>query len=130
MIELERDEFYILPMFAHEGPVSLDAIATEFYGQKYKGQQTGEMISNDTYQVYDFSGEQLDWYADEYFDEQLERWQGLKIGDPNPSYHYPDGVIKYDFEIEREAPTPPNVLADLINKGHLPRGKYLVEVSW
>lgn len=129
-IELEKEEYTILPMFAHEGPVSLDAIATAFYGKTYCGQQTGEMISNDSHEVYNFTtDEDVQRYREEG-EEQIQAWLELKIGDPNPSFWYEGQPITNETEIERAAPSPSVVMADLIRKGQLPMGKYLVRVWW
>jgi hypothetical protein len=131
LIDLKREEFILLPMMAYNGPNSLDAIATKFYGQIYAGQQTGDMISNDSYQVYDFSKES---YVEDYQPEDcykpLSRWKNMKMGDPLPSRYEPERVVAYDFDIEREGPMPEYILADLIRNGVLPLGKYLVSVSW
>lgn len=129
-IEPEREEYIILPMFAHEGPMSLDAIATEVYGKTYCGQQTGEMIGNDSHMTYDFSTkESLDWYVSRA-ENEIQVWLDLKIGDRNPGYYERGEIITSDTEIERAAPAPSYILADLILKGHLPMGKYLMSVWW
>lgn len=40
----------------------------------------------------------------------------------------PEG--KYDFEKYRQAPEPQTILSDLISRGELPLGRYLIRVSW
>lgn len=116
---------------SYNGPNSLDAIATEYYGQIYSGQQTGDMMSNDSYHVYDFSTEDdVEDYQPEDCYKPLSRWKNMKMGDPMPEHYDPTRVVTYDFDIEREAPMPQYILADLIRNGVLPYGKYLVSVSW
>lgn len=118
-------------MMSYNGPNSLDAIATEYYGQIYSGQQTGDMMSNDSYHVYDFSTEDdVEDYQPEDCYKPLSRWKNMKMGDPMPEHYDPTRVVTYDFDIEREAPMPQYILADLIRNGVLPYGKYLVSVSW
>lgn len=128
------EEYVVLPMFSHHGPTSLDAIATEYYGKQYKGQQTGDMLSNDTWQVYDMSTEDkcLDYDIEECY-KPLQRWLDMKIGDvieDTDSWPYREKTVKYDFDIYREAPLPAYVLADLVRNHKLPYGKYLVQVMW
>ena len=143
-IELERREYLWLPMMAHEGEKTLDAIATEHFGRKYVGQQTGEMIANDTYLVWDLSDEgmlaEVMW--DDALESKLENWLSLEMGGPLTSvdYRFTDGelgpvveekgTVRYDFEIYREAPEPEWMLAKLISLGVLPYGVYLVSVWW
>lgn len=133
-IELRREEFIILPMFAHEGEKSLDALATKFYGKTYCGQQTGEMIANDSYMVYDMrtEGDVEDYHPEDCY-KPLSRWLSMKIGDTvedTDRWPYGQKTITYESQIEREAPLPSYVLADLIRNGVLPYGKYLVRVWW
>lgn len=134
MIEVNREEYIVLPMMSYNGEMSLDAIATKFYGKTYKGQQTGDMIPNDVCKVYDMSteGYVLDYDAEECY-KPLQRWLDMKMGDvidDTDRWPYGEKTVKYDFDIYREAPMPAYILSDLIKKGQLPYGKYLVEVSW
>lgn len=118
-------------MMTHHGPNSLDAIATEYYGQSYSGQQTGDMMANDSWHIFDFSTEDdVAEYDPEDCYKPLTKWKNLRMGDPLPQPYDPDRVVRYDFDIEREAPTPDYILADLIRNGVLPYGKYLVQVTW
>jgi hypothetical protein len=130
MIEVTREEYIVLPIMAHDGPMSLDSIATEVYGRVYRGQQTGEMIHNDSYKVYDLStAERVErsWYNAE---AEIVVWQGLKIGDRNPGFWHRGELITDEIQIERAAPEPPKILSDLIKKGKLPMGRYLCHVWW
>ena len=59
MITPEKREYLWLP------ETELNRIATEFYGRTYKAQQTGDMLSNDSYHVYDMSPDEVDqWNYD------------------------------------------------------------------
>lgn len=131
MLEVEKGEYYILPLGSHHKEKSLSHIATEFYGKEYNALRALEHASNDTYQVWDLStpDECEDYIYDHY--KPLDRWLGLKIGD-DISHPWDDGpeIARYQFDIDDQAPDPSYVIADLILKGHLPHGKYLVEVMW
>lgn len=129
--------------FEPDTPPSLDSIATRVYGREYQGQQTGEMLANDTIHHYDMSEKAVEQRVAD------QRW-----GDPERQHYlgydrikregiYEKGVnefeywlgldlekAKYDFEVYRQAPEPADVLADLINRGELPYGQYLLRVSW
>lgn len=135
MIELEKEEYTILPMFEHDRPKSLDAIATEFYGKQYKGQQTGDMMSNDSWHVFDLrtEGDVAEYQPEDCY-KPLSRWLAMEMGDEIVEDWYGAGkrkkIVQYDFEIYREAPMPEYILADLIRNGVLPYGKYLVHVWW
>jgi hypothetical protein len=132
MIELEKEEYIILPMMEHEGEKSLDAIATKFYGKQYKGQQTGDMMAQSSWHVFDLRTEyDVEDYQPEDCYKPLSRWLSLEIGDTIEGGPYrADRVTEYDFDIYREAPMPEYILADLIRNGVLPHGKYLVHVWW
>lgn len=146
---------------AHE---SFDAIASAFYGKEYVGQQTGEMLSNDTYHVYEYAtmdrvkdtlwegenGEFKSTYLG--FDRaamkgimlegvnRLEYWLSLSHSSDPEVYTHADNphegedcygaVFKHDFQVYREGPSIGWVLADMINKGHLPLGRYLLHCTW
>jgi hypothetical protein len=136
---------FIMEMMDHMGKDSLDAIATRIYGRSYKGQQTGDMIGNDTHIVYTMDKDRVDDLIHSMNSEPkrhyvgynpttwegiyvegvnwFEYWLGLKIepgtyGDNSPT------------TVERAAPTPDHVLADLISRGELPYGTYLMHVWW
>jgi hypothetical protein len=135
MIELEKEEYIILPMMEHEGEKSLDAIATKFYGKQYKGQQTGDMMAQSSWHVFDLRTEyDVEDYQPEDCYKPLSRWLALELGDEIVEDWYGAGerkkVAEYDFDIYREAPMPEYILADLIRNGVLPHGKYLVHVWW
>lgn len=114
-------------------PISLDGIATQVYGRKYVGQQTGDMIGNDTFhfydleRTYDVQEEILDrrnWYAP-------EMWMGISQCILTLESWLAD-VTEYDYDFQhyRKGPEPRTMLAHLINDGHLPYGRYLLRVSW
>jgi hypothetical protein len=159
---------------------SLDYIATQFYGKKYVGQQTGEMMTNDSYYLYEVDDEniaQFEWdyhlvddapgpkqtylgyhdgkshYADGV--NRFEYWQSLRWdaeARKNVIYVLPDRsnlaealasqrepaewedarghVFHYDFQVYRQAPEPRYVLYDLARNGVIPKGTYLLSVSW
>lgn len=131
MITPEKEEYYLVPLGSYNGEKSLDHIATEFYGKPYKGFAAMERASNDTYQVYDLSTEDncLDYTEDHY--KPIDRWLALNIGD-DVSFEWDNGpkIANYQSDIDEQAPDPGCALADMILKGHLPYGKYLVAVSW
>lgn len=123
MIEPKKEEYYLLDCFeSHFDPakLSLDGLATQFFGRQYKGQQAGEMIPNDTVKEYDFSGDDESWWGYEDFHvNQLEAW----LAEDPKDY-------EYDFELYRKAPEPDTIIAHLILNEVLPRGRYLLRVSW
>lgn len=144
MYDIPQETYYVMPMLDHsylewhdDDEVSLDKIATDVYGKKYVGQQTGEMLGNDTYHLYDLSTEDevLEWLQDP---EDMGFYQNPfsnSLGDI--TYHTVKGWLardtsndKYDFDDYREGPEPHTMLATLIHEGHLPYGKYLINVSW
>jgi hypothetical protein len=131
MIELEKEEFYVLPVKAYGRGPCISSIATEVYGRAYNGIGSGDE-SNDTYQTYDFSTEDncLDYRWDDGDENPLKSWLALKVGDEVHDTWGSKRVIRYEDDIERHGPNPSWVLADLILKGHLPYGQYLVATSW
>ncbi len=136
------ETYYVMDMLDYsdyrpDTPMSLDRLVTETYGRKYEGQQTGDMLSNDTWHIYDMDAEEVEneVYQDEQFEEYKERQPPGYV----PRYFqgmlplrkwlvYPDG--EYDFDHIRIGPSPRTMLAYLIRDGHLPHGKYLMRVSW
>lgn len=120
----------------HQNPKfpSLDQMVTEVYGRKYVGQQTGDYLSNDSYHIYDMSNWQVEEWL--YVPENEE-----PFNDYGTDRHYygragfemwlaDQTEYEYDFKHYRQAPVPETALAMLIEDGHLPKGVYLVEVSW
>lgn len=131
MIEVEKEEFYLLPLGSHHKEKSLSHIATEFYGKRYNALRALDRANNDTYEVYDLSTkdncEEFIW---EHY-KPLDRWLKLNIGDDvSQSWERGPKIATYDFDIDDQAPDPSYVIADMILKGHLPYGQYLCEVSW
>lgn len=132
-------------MMAHMGEDSLDAIATRVYGREYKGQQTGDMIYNDSHVVYDMSAEAVEELNSEMSSEPKRHYLDY---DPITEEHkYAEGVNWFEYwlgleekeifpgytdmtDIIRAAPTPNHVLADLIKRGELPYGTYVMSVWW
>lgn len=133
MITPPQETYYVMDMFDHGYAFSLDKIATEVYGRTYCGQQTGDMISNDTTVAYDFSTESdvLEWVDGESYRPAPEH---AHFDWANPVLNLVDWLAEpdgeFDFEHERLGPEPRTMLAHLIRDGHLPYGKYLINVSW
>ena len=152
--------------------LSLDKIATEHYGRTYEGQQTGDMMRNDTVHGYNMHEHTV---ANLMYDMELKRtylgrnpytnepgfalgvnwfdyWLALEstdrvktdwsdpasaylanlrmMSEPKPWEDARGHIYDHDTVIVRAAPTPDYVLADLITKGVLPYGKYLLYVGW
>ena len=131
MIRPKTELFFLLPLGSHHGEESLSHIATEIYGKKYNALQALDRASNDTYQQYDMSTRD---YCEEYtwnHYKPLDRWLNMKLGDDiSQEWVDREEIATHEIQIEREAPDPGYVIADLILKGHLPYGKYLCEVMW
>jgi len=66
------------------------------------------------------------WLAETYIPASVEYSGGL--GMIKYWQELPEGT--YDFEKYRQAPEPRVILADLIRRGELPAGIYLIKVSW
>lgn len=134
MISVPQETYYVMPMFDHSpyggSDLSLDKIATEVYGRKYVGQQTGDMLSNDTHQLYDMTEHYVEELISEpsYIPEEKYRHFSSTCLSLEDWLAEPDG--EYDFVHERKGPEPATMLAHLIKDGHLPYGKYLIGVSW
>ena len=134
MYDVPVRSFYYMGMMDHD-EVSLDRMIEETYGRKYQGQQTGEMISNDTHIIYEMN--EFDVEEALYTDDEDEPYSDPKYGDRQ---YYGEAVFKmwladdkeykYDLEHIRQAPTPDVALAMLIKDGHLPYGTYLIHVWW
>lgn len=173
---------YEMELNDHAGPDSLDAIATRVYGRKYVGQQTGDMLPNDSWHVYDIDEEAVaehlanlsekrtylgirrvaagtgdfgtsvvTCYAEGV--DEFEYWLSLKW-DPNVETVYlkpdhsnlneaiasqqgprewedaRDFTLKFESEVYRRAPEVHSVLADLVHRGELPYGRYLIHCWW
>jgi hypothetical protein len=141
----KQETMFVMEMMGHMGEDSLDAIASRIYGRSYVGQQTGDMIGNDSHILYTMDKDMVEDILYNMNSEPkrhylgydsatrtakyaegvnwFEYWLGLKIepgtyGDNSPT------------TVERAAPTPDYVLADLINRGELPYGTYLMHVWW
>lgn len=123
----KQKKVYFMPMFAHEGEHSLDAFASRFYGREYQGQQTGDMLPNDSHVVYEMSKENVEQLM--YNLEEEREYNGI------------DSLAKWlsapatedrgeKLDILRAAPEPDYILADLITKGELPYGTYVLSVWW
>ncbi|UDL16004.1 hypothetical protein QEH42_gp214 [Microbacterium phage Pumpernickel] len=162
----EQKSYLYMPLNDHEAG-SLDELATRVYGQTYKGQQTGDMLPNDSWHVYEMDKENVaDWvhgmkekrhylglkrvpkgtgqfggdYEAIYHEghNAFEYWLSLRHDPVNPDNENnpQDGVdhfgqsFKYEFQVYREAPEIHYVLADLIDRGELPYGTYLLHCWW
>lgn len=133
----KSETVYFLSVFDHTTP-SLDGIVSEAVGAKYVGQQTGEMISNDTDLTVDMSSdddieEAMDSYGEgPYIDPRsgdrtyfnFESWLEALKTDP---YFTQD---TYGYKAERAAPDWNYALAWCVKNDLLPRGKYVLQVSW
>jgi hypothetical protein len=124
MIDVVRIEFFVMNTmntiegFPERHAPSLDKIATEFYGMKYVGQQTDGCLGAGNYLFnFDNESEVEQWGQD--FDERYPDWVAA----------HSEGS-EYDFVIYRKAPGIGEVLADLIRKEQLPRGRYLIRIDW
>lgn len=123
----KQKKAFFMPMFAHDGEHSLDAITTRFYGREYVGQQTGDMLPNDSHVVYKMNRENVEQLMYNLEEEReyngidsLTKWQSA-----------PDTQDRREkLDILRAAPEPDYILADLITKGELPYGTYVLRVWW
>lgn len=141
MISVPKLDAYFLNAFEHQhgdgGAPSLDVIVQEHYGREYNVQQTGEKLSNGSWTHYLMDEEMVQQYL---FDgitvikgehhwlphtylmgrEGIEHWLAMDRSD--------------DFSAKlaavRQAPTPEIILADLIDKGLLPHGAYILHCWW
>jgi hypothetical protein len=50
--------------------------------------------------------------------------------DPAPWEDARGHVFKYEFQVARKAPEVWDVLADLVHRGELPMGRYLIHCWW
>lgn len=123
----KQKKAFFMPMFSHEGERSLDAIATRFYGREYVGQQTGDMLPNDSHVVYKMNREnvkQLMYNLEEEREyngiDSLAKWLSAPATEDR----------REKLDILRAAPEPDYILADLITKGELPYGTYVLSVWW
>ena len=137
MYAVHTEEYYVLPMLDHSEyqpwqKTSLDKMVTEVYGQTYVGQQTGDMLSNDSDHIWNMTEREVEQliYDDEQFEGYESPFDGSKMLPLRKWLALDPADFKYDFEHYRLAPTPDVMLAYLIKDGHLPHGKYLIRVSW
>lgn len=128
----------------HMGPDSLDMIIRRKYDRRaYEGQQTGEMLPNDSYHLWDFSTEDdveervLNTYGrDESGSfvsmDLIQNW----LDAPEPVYPlrtpvYWGEAYQYYLNYVRDlSPEPDLLLADLIRRGEMPYGRYLIHCWW
>lgn len=120
-LEINPTEFLVLNTSRFYYPFSapsLDEIASRVYGMEYVGQQTDNCLPRGNY-IFNFHGTEVveEWCDD--FDQHFPIWKAAH-----------DAGAKYDFEIFRQAPGIGEVLADLIRRGELPYGKYLIGIDW
>lgn len=120
MLEIKPTGFLVINCndgYPESDAPSLDDIATRVYGMEYVGQQTDECLARGAYD-FDLNG----WGYEEYlnlFDQQFPIWKKA----------HDDGAA-YDFVIYRQAPSMGCVIADLIRREEIPRGRYLVLIDW
>lgn len=154
MITPKQTTYYVMELFDHGGPESLDAIATRVYGRKYSGSRSmGDFApGNDSWLTFDMTEdgwaykegiEEFDSPTTRIYDEKtrefltyktspLNYWLGL-TKEP-PSYYSEERKAAWDpgedREIQEQAPDLSWVLADLIRRGELPHGHYLLRHWW
>lgn len=101
--------------------LSLDAIVEKVYGRPYRTVSAAQ-CGNDTTLHFDYDKETVDDYL-----EDIRECDGDPIGDwlalDPKSFEQP-------YIYHRKAPAPDVMVADLINKGHLPYGNYQIYISW
>ncbi len=160
-------KFYILPLHDHEAG-SLDEIATRVYGRKYRGQQTGDMLPNDSWHYYDMTKDEVEQWCYDMEQERVDgkghylgskkvpttgEWKSFYVEGMNwfdywlsldispgdsvlSGYHSSDdtedlrGKTISELTSIRTAPTIHYVLADLIKRGELPYGHYMLHCWW
>jgi hypothetical protein len=122
--------------YPREDP-GFDKIVTQVYNRPYCGQQTGDMYSNDSYAAFDYSEMHLASYALSMFgrfNEESQKWAEIDpiqewLDKPVPDESTFEGKMELTDYV-RSAPRVGVVLADLVKRGELPLGKYILEVSW
>lgn len=154
MITPQKTEYYVMELFSHGGPESLDSIATRVYGRTYVGSRAmGDSApGNDSWITFDMTEgswqyeegiEEFDsettttynekTYETETFDQSpLDYWLGLTS---EPPYYYSEEQKAAwdpgeDRDVQEKAPDLEWVLADLIRRGELPHGHYLLRHWW
>lgn len=141
MIELPKVDAYRINAFEHQhgehGAPSLDVIATEHYGREYCAQQTGDKLSDgswteypmDKYDVEQALFDGLTIVKGEHYNDKptylsgregIENWLAMDRSEEHGA----------QLKAVRAAPTPTIILADLIDKGLLPHGTYLMYCYW
>ena len=132
-IDMMDDRYWETPKTST--PTTLDGIISDALGVTYKGQQTGDMLSNDT-----------DHTIEMITDEDIAEYLYVDPNRPGPyvNAYEPSDIMYFDFaswiaakdnferdfQHERAAPSWQCALAWCIDKELLPRGKYVVRVSW
>lgn len=140
---------YELELNDHAGPDSLDMIIRRVYDRRsYQGQQVGDMLPNDSYHEWDLSTEEdveecllgYDESGQYVLGGAVQRWLNL----PQPVYaetpygdtptwkggYWGEGHQYYLDYIRDLAPNPKTLLADLIRRGEMPYGRYLIHCWW
>lgn len=112
---------------------TLDGIVSDALGCTYKGQQTGDMIPNDTSLEIKMSNDYdlAEWLegnagTDTYYSKYENKTYYLNF----EAWVAARSEFKYDFEHYRAAPGWQYALAWCIQNNLLPRGEYVVRVSW
>lgn len=98
-----------------DGGVSMDEIATSYFGRPYRGQQT-ENCQPSGIARYDMTTTEscLNWENK----EQIEEWLSKHPSD-----------YEHDFELLRQAPGIGCVLAHLVLNEQLPYGEYVINID-
>lgn len=141
MIEVPKLDAYLLNVLEHQhgeqGAPSLDVIATEHYGRKYFAQQTGDMLANDSWTHIVLDQEMVA----QYLFDGMTVIKGEHLSDKPTYLAGRKGIENWlalpeaesfgeQLRVDRAGPTPELVLADMIDKGLLPHGNYLLHCWW
>ncbi len=112
----DTQEFIVLPEASHYGDtLSLNAIATEYYGSKYIAQQTGEMLPNDSTHHYNMSPEEVDQWCADMEDKRhylgyvpVAKGTGDFGGNGKTVYHVGHNQFEYWLSLRHDPDNPDN----------------------
>lgn len=89
MYSPESREFIWLP------DTELDRIATEYYGRTYVGQQTGDMLPNDSYHHYEMDKDSVEMWLSDLSGDPKRLFLGLEPVAQGTGEHGGDFVSRY-----------------------------------